>query len=432
MARSGGIWRRVQMMFRRADFGTARPRPQPRRGTFALEPVEALPRLAERIADLGQRSLEPNPFFLPEFLAPAIKAFGGRNLRLATFSDRDDLRFFAPVVASRGRLVTAPKLRVWTHPYAPLGAPLIERETAPYVADSLIKHLRTTGRALLTIPDLPLKGPAADCLRDAALRQGFWTHAGAQTRPILDLSEGGSVEDFDRMVTQKRRRELDRQLRKLADTGAVSVMSANNVSEVEAAFAIFIALEANGWKGRRGTALQRKRATLEFAKAAVARLAQQGIAAIDVLRAGERPVAALIRFTTGGLAIPWKIAYDETFAAYSPGRQLICDETRRWMSDPSINRVDPVCEQDNTLFSGLWRDSEPYGTLLLSSRRLAVGARVRAGIINSRASAKKTVKALLRGRPRRSVKPQIAKTAAANGNAVKPGRRNAPKPAAEA
>jgi hypothetical protein len=394
------------MIFRRTDvFGRAGlPRPQPRRGTFALEPVDALPRLSERVSALAERALESNPFFLPEFLEPAIQAFGRKGLKLATFSDREDLRFFAPVVASGGRLFTAPKLKIWTHPYAPLGAPLIEREMAPQVADSVIKNLRTTGRSLLSIPDLPLKGPAAHCMQKAAERWGFWTEAARQMRPILNPSYGGGAADFDQMVTQKRRRELDRQLRRLCDTGSVSFMSAHTPSEIETAFNMFIALEASGWKGRRGTALQRRRSILEFARVAVMQLAQSGHASIDVVRVGDKPVAALIRFHHGGLSIPWKIAHDETFANFSPGRQLICDETRRWLSDPTVSRVDPVCEEGNTLFTGLWPDREPYGTLLVSTRRLAVGARLRAALINVRSSAKKAVKSLTR-RPNRSAKP---------------------------
>ena len=54
-----------------------------------------------------------------------------------------------------------------------------------------------------------------------------------------------------------------------------------------------------------------------------------------MLRVGEKPIAALIRFDHGGLSIPWKVAFDEEFAAFSPGKQLMCDETRRWLADPN-------------------------------------------------------------------------------------------------
>src|SRR5688572_1148542 len=396
-----------------ASLGTmGRTVPQPRRGAFALEPVDALPRLADRIAALSERALEPNPFFLPEFLGPAIQALGGKGLKLATFSDRDDLRFFAPVVASGGGLLSGPKLRVWTHPFAPLGSPLIERDVAGQVADSLLKYLRTSERTLFSIPDLPLKGPVAKALRAAAERRGFWTEAACYQRPILNAEDEDGPAAFERMVSQRRRRELWRQLRRLCDTGSVSLMSARTTLEIDTAFNMFVALEASGWKGRRGTALQGRRAVRDFAHAAVMQMAQKGQAAIDVLRVGKIPVAALIRFEQAGLSVPWKIAYDETFAAFSPGKQLMCDETRRWLQDPWISRVDPVCEEGNRLISSLWPDQEPYGTLLLSTRRWGIVTRIRAGLMNMGSFGRNRAKALIGGRPRRAKPASVTRKAA--------------------
>jgi len=385
------------MMFKRAvSFGPAvRPRSHPRRGTFALEPVEALPRLSERIAHLAKRSLEANPFFLPEFLEPAIHALGSRNLRLAVFSDREDIRFFAPVLVTSGRFFRGRAFRVWTHPYAPLGTPLIDRDMVPLVTDSLIRHMRTSGRTLLLIPDFPLQGPTSEALRMAAARRGFWTEAGRQMRPILHPRSAGGLAGFDRMVSAKRRRELDRQLRRLCDTGSVSFMSAHTPTEIEAAFNMFTALEASGWKGRGGSALLRRGRVHEFARIAVMQLAQNGHSTIDVMRVGDRPIAALIRFEQQGLSIPWKIAFDEGFAVFSPGKQLMCDETRRWLLDPEIERVDPVCEEDNPLMAPLWPEREPHGTLLLSSRRFGLGARVRARLIDVKRAAARRARRFL-------------------------------------
>jgi CelD/BcsL family acetyltransferase involved in cellulose biosynthesis len=386
----------------------ARARPQARRGAFALEPVEALPRLSERIERLAERALEPNPFFLPQFLEPAIQSLGRKDLRLAIFSDRDELHFFAPVLATGGGFLSGRKLSVWAHPYAPLGAPLIDRDMPETVCDSLVEHMRTSGRTVLTIPHLPLRGPTSKALAAAAGRKGFWTIAARQMRPILEPAAEDSAESFDRMVSLKRRRELDRQLRRLSEAGAVSFMSARTASELDAAFNMFVQLESSGWKGRRGTALQRSEPIREFARIAVTQLAQSGNAAIDVLRVGDKPVAALIRFDYSGLSIPWKIAYDETFAAFSPGKQLMCDETRRWLGDPSVVRVDPVCEQDNALLSALWTEREPYGTLILASRRLGLGARYRAGVIALKATAKHMAKSLLQPRAKapKAAKPR--------------------------
>lgn len=380
-------------------------RMQPRRGTFALEPVEALPRLSERISRLAERALDPNPFFLPEFLEPAIQGLGAKGLRLAIFSDRDDLGFFAPVIASTSPILGRRRFSVWTHPYAPLGTPLIDRDTAKVAAESLVRHMRTSRRTLLTIPHLPLKSATAAALCEGAERRGFWTVAERQSRPVLYPDASKGLAGFEEMVSQKRRRELDRQLRRLCEAGSVSYMSARTASEIETAFNMFTELERAGWKGRRGTALARRPEVHEFARIAVMQLAQLGLATIDVMRVGDRPIAALIRLDHSGLSIPWKIAFDEAFSAYSPGKQLMCDETRRWMSDPTIKRVDPVCEEDNPLMAPLWPERETYGTLIISSSRAGLGARLKAGTVELKRVGKASVKSLL-GSTKRRTKPK--------------------------
>ncbi|MGH6923729.1 MAG: GNAT family N-acetyltransferase [Propylenella sp.] len=399
----------MQMLFRNPAAVAPVVRTQPRRGTFALEPVEALPRLAERVSRLAERSLEPNPFLLPQFLEPAIQALGRKGLRLATYSDRDDLRFFAPVATNGGQVLGGRRFSVWTHPYAPLGTPLIDRDMTRQAGDALLRHMRRSGRGLFTVPHLPLASATAEALREAAKRHGYWTVAARQMRPVLYPSAAGGPDAFDSMVSHKRRRELDRQLRRLCEAGAVSFMSARSAMEIETAFNQFVALEGAGWKGRRGTAMARRHKVQEFARIAVMQLAQIGHASIDVLRVGDKPVAALIRFERGSLSIPWKIAFDEEFAAFSPGKQLMCDETRRWLSESKVERVDPVCEEDNALLSQLWREREPYGTLFISSSRLGLAARLRAGYSNLKAIGKSQAKLLLGGslrRPKTKAEPR--------------------------
>jgi hypothetical protein len=387
---------KMQMIFRKPAASGPAGRTRRRRGTFALEPVEALPRLAQRVRELAERSVDPNPFFLPEFLEPAIRAFGRKGLRLATYSDREDLRFFAPVLTSGGPVLGGRRFSVWAHSYAPLGSPLIDRDMSREVGDALIRHMRRSGRTLFTAPHLPLTGATAEVLREAAKRHGFSIDAERQMRPVLYPALADGTAEFDRMVSQRRRRELDRQLRRLCEAGAVSFMSARTASEIEAAFNAFVTLESSGWKGRSGTAMARRHQVREFARIAVMQLAQVGHAAIDIMRVGDKAVAALIRLDQGNLSIPWKIAFDEEYAAFSPGKQLMCDETRRWFSYATVARVDPVCEQDNALMAPLWRDREPYGTLFVSSSRLGIRTRLRAGVANLRMLVKAQAKTLLR------------------------------------
>ncbi len=401
----------MQMLVRTPVAVSPAARAQPRRGTFALEPAEALPRLAERVSRLAERSLEPNPFLLPQFLEPAVQALGRKGLKLATYSDKEDLRFFVPVMTGGGGILGGRRFSVWTHAFAPLGVPLIDRDKTRQVGDALLRHMRRSGRKLFITPHLPLASASAGVLREAAKRHGCWTVAARQLRPVLYPDVADGAEAFERMVSHRRRRELDRQLRRLCEAGAVSFMSARSPMEIEAAFNAFVALESSGWKGRRGTAMARRQKVLDFARTAIMQLAQSDNAVIDVMRVGDRPIAALIRIDQGTLSIPWKIAFDEEFAAFSPGKQLMTDETRRWMFDSAIERVDPVCEEDNALLGQLWRDREAYGTLFISATRLGIRARMRAAMADFKASSRAQAKLLVRGprrKPKRKKKRQSA------------------------
>ena len=116
----------------------------------------------------------------------------------------------------------------------------------------------------------------------------------------------------------------------------------------------------------------------------------------------------LIRLEQSGLAIPWKIAYDESLATLSPGKQLMADATRRWLADGVTTRVDPVCEEDNPTVGLLWRHREPYGTLMVAIARWSFEAHLRASLLDLRMKAKRRVKDLL-ARRHRKPSPKTAK-----------------------
>ena len=67
-------------------------------------------------------------------------------------------------------------------------------------------------------------------------------------RPILYPADAGGLATFERMISQKRRHELERQLRRLCEAGAVSFMWARTATEIESAFNIKIP-EDELWKG---------------------------------------------------------------------------------------------------------------------------------------------------------------------------------------
>src|SRR6202012_2116828 len=111
-------------------------------------------------------------------------------------------------------------------------------------------------------------------------------------------------------------------------------------NEVSAAIEDFLALEASGWKGARGTALAQNAGDARFVRNATTALAAIGQCEIVPLRAGDIPVAAGIVLRHQDRAFFFKIGVDERFAKFSPGVQLTLDLTRHLCADPAIASAD--------------------------------------------------------------------------------------------
>jgi hypothetical protein len=86
------------------------------------------------------------------------------------------------------------------------------------------------------------------------------------------------------------------------------------------------------------------------------------------LFAGEKPIAALVTLRSGSTAWCWKIAYDEGFARFSPGVQLLLDVTQSLLEDPGVARGDSCATAGHPMIDHIWRER-----LALADRLVALG-----------------------------------------------------------
>ena len=120
--------------------------------------------------ELAARALEPNVFYEPAFALAAAPVFGrdaGALLVWSGTSPRRLLGFFPARIETRRYGIKLPVLVGWTHPYAPLGVPLVEREAAEPVIAAWLAHLAadaSAARAACCCRLLPETGPFAAAL----------------------------------------------------------------------------------------------------------------------------------------------------------------------------------------------------------------------------------------------------------------------------
>jgi CelD/BcsL family acetyltransferase involved in cellulose biosynthesis len=329
-------------------------------------PLAAIDDIVPAWRALAGRALEPNVFYEPAFVRAAAPVFGeGVNAGLVWLHDQ--LVGFFPGRVTRRYGIPPRALTGWTHPYAPLGTPLIDRDDGGVALAAWLDHLArdTSLPDFWLLPFLP-EGPFARTL-DSALAMGGGRSVafGGHRRALLAPQDRSAY--LAHAVGAGKRKELRRQRRRLGDAGPVTDDLATEPQAVAAALEDFFALEAGGWKGRAGTAAAMHEELRRFVSDAVAGLAAEGKARVDRLCVGDKAAATIVTLRSGTCAWTWKIAYDEAYARHSPGVQIMVDLTESLLVDPTIARVDSCATQDHPMIDHLWRER-----LTLSDRLIAV------------------------------------------------------------
>ena len=321
------------------------------------QPLAALTPIVAEWRDLAARALEPNVFYHPAFALAAAGPFGAGVGAVTVWSKaRRLVGLFPGRIARRRYGVPMPVFVGWTHPYAPLGDPLVDREEADAAIGAFLDHLSTSAElpALLLLPMLT-DGPVAAAFARALVgRRGHRTTYGRHQR--AQLVPGDRTGYLDRSIGAGRRKELRRQRRRLAEQGPLEVSSARDTAEIAAALEDFLTLEAGGWKGRAGTAARDHAEVATFMRSAVTNLAAAGHARVDRLVHAGAPIAATITLRSGATAWLWKIAYDENTARASPGVQLTLDLTASFLANQTISRVDSCATADHPMIDHVWRE----------------------------------------------------------------------------
>ena len=366
--------------------------------------LDELASIADAWRALAARALEPNVFYEPAFALAAAPVFGADAGAVLVWSgggaSRRLLGFLPARIERRRYGLALPVLTGFTHPYGPLALPLVEREAAEPVIAAFLAHIAVDANlpGLLLLPFLPQQGAFATAL-DVILRRGRIPAADLNRRLRAELVAADSGVDYlERALPRRRRKELRRLSRRLAEIGTVAVVPATAPGPVAAALKDFLALEARGWKGRAGTAAAGDDALLRFVQTAVARLAAEGKAAIHRLLLDNRAIAAAIVLRSGAGAWFWKIAYDETFARFSPGVLLTVVLTEELATEPALAFADSCATSDHPMIDHIWRERRALCDRLIAVRpgvRFASARRLE-GLRTAAVAAAKRVRDLLR------------------------------------
>jgi CelD/BcsL family acetyltransferase involved in cellulose biosynthesis len=329
---------------------------------------ETATEITEAWSDLISRCLEPNVFMEPGFALPAAQhlARADRPTFVAVWepdsavAPRRLLALWA--LALPRSTLRAGVATLWCHKHSALGLPLLDAARAEEAIAAFFAWLADTHPRLRVVvfPKLVRSGPTFSRVLAHALDTGLeWRLLDQHERAVL-LANSAEVS-----LSKDRRDKLRRRRRQLEKRGVVGMRSARAAVEIRDAAEAFLAMEESGWKGRRRSALLSDSSRAAFARTMTRRMAREDKCRIDALTLAERPIAMSITLRSRDRAFVWKVAYDEAFAAQSPGVQLALEVTRIQQSDEACRMTDSCAAESHPMIDRLWHDRLPIVDLAL-------------------------------------------------------------------
>lgn len=339
---------------------------------LAIYPASAGFDLLKELEYLCARAIEPNIFFSPRFLAPAMPRLG-KAVKLAIIRDQSAvtsrLRLLMPFTIKRTALPLAvPVIRIWSNEFGPLGTPLVDHDDPVCCMEDFFSMLAQPQLKLpkvMVLPDIRTDGPFAAALHSVAESRNLPLLITSEVaRPYLKSDLEG--EAYLRKTLQPHHfREFCRLKRRLQQQGNLEYKIGRQPEEIRTGIEAFLKLEAAGWKGRKKTAMAANPHQAAFAREAVQLLGQADQCRIHMLTLDGHAIAILIVFIACGVAYTWKTSFDEAYASYSPGTLLMIETTQNHLEDPNIVETDSCALPDHVVMSRLWGERRSLATYVI-------------------------------------------------------------------
>ena len=338
-------------------------------------PCCAAPSILHSWNALALHAVEPNPFHESWYMLPALRALDpGETVQFLLFETGDVLAGMIPIARKPryyGRRI--PHLGGWTHPNCFLGTPLVTPGFERAFWRALLEWSdANAGNALfLHLSGLPLDGPLhaalAEVLAEADRPAGL-----VHREERAMLAAGQTPEDyFAAALSGKKRKELRRQLTRLGEQGEVDFCRESGSEGLADWTEHFLALEASGWKGKAGSALAQRETTEALFRQSLEGGAAQGRLERLSLTLDGHSIAMLANFIAPPGAFSYKTTYDESFARFSPGVLLQC-ENLLMLDREDIAWTDSCAAQGHPMINHIWRERRVLGRI-----SIAIGGKLR-------------------------------------------------------
>lgn len=307
---------------------------------------------------LADHSLVPAGLNAPELILPLLRSLPGAEL--ATVKQGNDLLFALPVKKRRFLPVFFSN---WMTALTIIGEPHLDKEFPEAGLTSFINHL--------THPIL---------LHSIEVKGSFWNLLTSQNVhfSVLDtwqraaLKPTGTFEDWvETNIGSKRLEEYRRLSNCLSEMGRFEALSLETRRDCRRWMEELLALEAAGWQGKRGAVIAANPALQAAFKESCQFLAAAGKLRFWKLALDGKPIAIMYAIVEGDQAWLRKIAYDETYAKFSPGVLLVLYATETLFTESSIKFVDSCAIPGHPMIENIWRDRIEVADVMIAPKSIS-------------------------------------------------------------
>lgn len=282
--------------------------------TYYTNIEDPTPALLQEWDELATATSAP-PFLHPGWTQAWWRAFGRGRFEVAT-ARRGRTLVCAMPVRRRRRILQSP-----TNPHTPLFGPVLAE---PDALRTLVARRIQSGTWCVDLGYLDDAAQLAAELR-ASGRQGWHIVDHRQLRsPYVDTS--GSWEQY--WAARKRRQEIERGRRRLAEQGDLVSQTSDGTVDLDAVLGDGFAIEASGWKGAEGSAVDSRDDTRRFYRDVARWAAERGWLRLCYLKLDGQMIAFGFQFRCHGVDYLVKGGYDENYRRYSPGVLNLIDQMK--------------------------------------------------------------------------------------------------------
>jgi len=339
--------------------------------------------------DLARAALEPNVFYEPWMLLPALECLGsGQDVLFALVYRADPagpagrrvLAGLFPLEVSRSyRGLPVPAARLWRYLHCFLCTPLLRAGMAREALLAFLEWSRESGElsGVLELGTVSGEGPFQRLLADALKQCRRPSYSMVHTRAFF-RPESSADGYLAAVLSGKKRKELRRLRRRLADLGPVGFQELAPDGDVEEWARRFLEIEDSGWKGRQGGAFAADERNRRFFTEIVREAFRRRRLMMLALRVGDRTAAMKCNLLAGAGSFAFKIAYDEEYARFSPGVLLELENVRRLHERRELLWMDSCASPGHAMIEALWKDRRAIQTLVVSTGHAGGGLLVHA------------------------------------------------------